>query len=324
MAAFMGRHDDRLDERAGEWVRAGIVSSDQAEAIVRFEHEPERPAGRLTLDAEVASYLGSALALLGGLLVVERRWEQLGLGGRLGLATTIALVGFVAGTWLVRLGESGTVRLGAFLWMVGTAGVAMSVAVVSDQVVDEPGWVLVAVGAVVAGIGGALWGNRARPLQLVTLAAGVVLVLSGVGELVRIPIWVGSAALLVTGGLVAVAGASGRLLPRDLATAIGAASAFVGALSLSEIDRRIGSFVALAVAAMLLAFAIVAHRVVLLVLGLLGTLVATQALLMTTFSGALASMAVAIIGLAVVVGAVLVSLQPDHDVDGSGARPDTA
>lgn len=324
MATFMGRPEDWIDRRAAEWVRAGIVTTDEAEAIVRYEHRPAEREDRLSIGAEVASYLGSVLALMGGAFVVARSWDRLPFVGRAGLAVAIALVGFAAGSWLVRLAEAGAVRLGTFLWAIGTGGAAMLVAVTGDRLVDDAGWVLVAVGLTVLSIGVGLWHNRERPLQFLTAAVGAVLVLSGIGELVEIPTLVGSIVLMAAGGVLALGAGLGWLVPRDLVTAVGAVGAFVGAMSLSEIDDHIGPFVALAVAALLVVHALVARRVPLLVIGVIGTLIATQAVLMTTFSGALASMIVSMIGLAVVVGAVLHSLHPNHHPSRHPNRPPTA
>lgn len=312
MATFMGRPEDWIDRRAEEWVRAGLVTTDEAEAIVRYEHRPTERVERLSIGAEVASYLGSVLALMGGAFVVARSWDRMPFAGRAGLAVAIAFVGLAAGTWLVRIAEAGTVRLGTFLWAVGTGGIAMLVVVTGDRVLDDPGWVLVATGAAVLVLGVGLWRNLERPLQFLTAGVGAVLVLAGIGELVEIPILVGSIVLMAVGGVLALGAGLGWLVPRDLVTAAGAASAFIGAMSLSEIDERVGPFVALAVAALLVAHALVARRTPLLVIGVIGTLIATQAVLMTTFSGALASMIVSLIGLAVVVGAVLHSLHPNH------------
>lgn len=316
MVTFARRRDEWLDEHAAEWVRAGLVAEAEADAIVEYERRTE-PDGSalLSVGAEVAAYLGSVLALMGGAFVIDRRWDELGLAGHLGVAAAVALVGFAAGSWLARLDDVGTTRLGRFLWAVGSGGVAMFVAVAVDRVVDDRGWVLLAAGVAVLAVGLALWRNLERPLQLLTAVVGFVLVLAGIGGLVRIPSWVGSTVLMVVGGLVALFAGLDRLAPRTLATAVGAVGAFVGAMAFGDVNEHVGPLAALAVAALLVVHALVTGRVPLLVVGVIGTLIATQAALMTTFDGAMASMIVALLGLAVVVIAVLVSVRPGRRRD---------
>ena len=86
------RPHDWLDDHAAAWVEHGLVSSGQIDAIREFEHEhaPEPP--RLSLIAELAVYLGSALALMSGAMMVGQAWDSLGLGGQVGLGIAIALL----------------------------------------------------------------------------------------------------------------------------------------------------------------------------------------------------------------------------------------
>lgn len=309
MAAFMGRHDDWLDRHAADWVREGFVSADQAEAIRDFEHHHTEPSARLTIGAEVASYLGSVLALMGGAFVVGRRWDELGYSGRMTLAVAIALVGFAAGAWLLRVGEAGTSRLGGFMWVIGVGGVAMAAALTTDRhVTGDDGWIAVYTGSVVLALGLALWRNRDRPLQFLTAAAGFGVLTGGIGELLDPPTWVFSAVFMTSGVIVAWLALGAGLVPRELAVATGAFAAFVGALALTDVDRHLGPVTGLVVAAALVVTALLERHVPLLVMGVIGTLIATQTLLTTTFDGAIASMIVAIIGLALVLGAVLRTL----------------
>ena len=61
------KHDAWLEHHARDWVGAGLISESQATAISEYEHidEPTEPQ-RLPIVAEVASYLGSVLAIMGG------------------------------------------------------------------------------------------------------------------------------------------------------------------------------------------------------------------------------------------------------------------
>ena len=322
MAAFMGH--DWIDRHTGEWVRAGLVSSDQAEAIRHFEHHTDTAeAERLSVGAEVASYLGSVLALMGGAIMVGRRWDTLGIAGRLGIAAAIAAVGFVAGRWLVRQGESAMTRLGGFMWAIGAGGVALFVGLSIDRWgPSEESWTPIGIGVVLFGVGLALWRNRERPLQFITAGVGFVMAAFGVGELTTPPAWLGGVVFIVVGLLVATPAAIDRVVPRTVAIAAGAAAAFGGAMALSDFNRHLGPFVALAVAAAMIVFALVDRTTVLLVLGVIGTLISTQALLMTTFDGAVSSMIVSVIGLAIVVIAVTRSSR--HHPTNGGPTPHAA
>lgn len=298
---------DRIDRHVDEWVRAGIVSNDQADEIRRFEHRREEmPDERLTIGAEVASYLGSVLALMGGALVVGRRWEELGLAGQLGVAVAIAAVGFAAGWWLIRQGEVAMDRLGGFMWTVGAGGVAFFVGLATDRWgPSDEAWTGVAVGVSLFAVGMLLWQNLERHLQFLTAAVGFAVAAGGLAGIFDVPGWLVGLVLLALGLGVASAAAMGRLAPRLTAIATGGVGAFAGAMSLTDLNRHLGPFAGLAVAGAAIVFALVDRATIILILGVVGSLIATQALLMTTFDGAIASMIVALLGLAIVV-AVLV------------------
>ena len=92
---------------------------------------------------------------------------------RLVIAAAVATVGFVAGTWLMRLGEPATRRLGSFLWVLGTGGVALAAGTMVDAIDPvRDAWMGVAIGLPAAAIGIALWRNTDRPLQLLTARWG--------------------------------------------------------------------------------------------------------------------------------------------------------
>lgn len=289
-----------LDEHAKSWVDAGLLSARQAEAIRDFEHctEPAAPPARLNLVTEVAAYVGSVLALMGGGAAVARSWNQLGFGIRLTVAVALAATGLVAGRWLVRLGEAGARRLGSFLWVIGAGGVAMASAVVAAEVEpSDDGWIVVAAGVPVMLLGLGLWRNLDRPLQLLTAVIGLGLTLGGVGAITGIPSWVGGLVVLALGLIVGELAIAHVLEPRLPAALIGGIGAYVGAMTLSDLDERLGSAVSLVVAVVMMAVALREHLTPLLAIGVLGALIATQALLATTFTGAAASLVVTLLGL---------------------------
>jgi hypothetical protein len=296
-----------LERHAHEWVEAGLISPDQADAIGEFEHLGEHAAPqRLPLIAEVASYLGSVLALMGGAVAVGQRWDDLTVVGRIGIGVAVALVGFVAGTSVMRVGEAGTTRLGSYLWTLGAGGVAMAAAVLVDEVdPNAGGWLPLIAGAAVLPIGLGLWRNLDRPLQFLTAAAGFGSMFGGLAELTDVAVWKGGTALMIAGAVLVVGAALGRLVPHLVVLAVGSSTAYVGAFMLGDYNEHLGPAMALATAAVVVLGAIREGLVPLLVLGVVGSLIATQALLATTFTGAMSSMIVALIGLAIVVIAVL-------------------
>lgn len=299
-------HTTWLERHARSWVEAGLISEDQAVAIAEFEGVRPREPQRLSTAAEVAAYLGSVLAIMGGAVAISGRWEDISLFGRVGIGIAIAVVGFLAGTWLMEVGEAGTSRLGSFLWAVGTGGVAITVGVFVDEVDSSAGgWMPLLIGLPVMAIGLGQWRNLDRPLQFLTAAIGFAMTLSGLAEIADVNIGDLGVVFLTTGVVCAVGSATGHLEPRWFVLATGSSGAYLGSFMLSDYNEHLGPAAAAIVATSLVVFALRERRIPLLVLGVAGALLATQALLATTFSGAAASMVVTMLGLAIVVGAVM-------------------
>jgi hypothetical protein len=304
-------HPDRLERHGPDWVEAGLLSDTQLEAIIQFESDQEGAARRFPVSTEVAVYLGSVLALLGGAVVVRRSWQSIAFAGRLGVAMVIASVGLIAGAWMYRQHEPGADRLGGFLTGVGLGGIALTVGVIVDRIDparEEVVPLAVGLSLLVAGVIG--WQDRDRPVELLVASAGFVVATLAGGSLLDAPPWVGGIWLIAVGGVIAFAGAIDRVTPAFVATAIGGAMAFGGAFMLTDANRHLGPVVALAVALVVVAHAVRASLVALLVLGVVGALIATQALLATTFTGAVSSMVVTLLGLTTVVTAIVRSRRP--------------
>jgi hypothetical protein len=182
------------EEHAHHWVEEGVVSEDQAAAILRLETAAAAapPSGEpeLPLLAELSAYLGSVLALAGGMAVVGRSWDALGPAGRLGIGVLVAAVGFVAAWAVLRLHGAGAQRLGGFLRLIGAGGVALVAGVLAVELgSDSPDVTAIAVGSAVAAVGLGLWRNLDRPLQLVTLVAGLVTFTAGFAAFAGIGPW---------------------------------------------------------------------------------------------------------------------------------------
>lgn len=312
-----------LEGHAQEWVAAGLISDQQADSIRHFEHlDDEQPVvpQRLTIVAEVASYLGSVIAFAGGVAIVGPNWEKLGTVGQLVLAFAIAAVGFSVGSWLVHLGELGTERLGSFLWLIGTGGVAMAAAVIMHEIDPrDEAWEAIVVGVPILGLGLGLWRNLDRPLQLVTAAAGVGVVLGGVGALLEVSMWVAAPAVWVASVAFGTLAGFGRVRPRLVALCTAAVGMMIGSFMFADESERLAAIVAVASAAVIVGYALRDRSWPLVALGLFAFFMATTSMMQTVLHGMLARLVAVLIGLAVV-GFVAMRAQRMGSA-GRGSRP---
>jgi hypothetical protein len=230
------------------WVAEGLVSADQAQAILEHEQaqavisrsdrvakEPTRER-RSPIFVEALGYLGGVLAIAGLTLLVANYWPELSTSIRLGLSLgTALLLGGVGG--LVHEQHDPTLaRLRWFLWTLSSAAAALFTGVLMIDVldVDTP---LLAVGAcsgTVAAINGLLWRWRDRPIQeLLFVGAAIVSAAAFVGGVTN-PGVAGLTAWAL-GALVLVCGLRG-ITPRPLIPhVVGTLAVVVGAfVTLSE------------------------------------------------------------------------------------------
>jgi hypothetical protein len=317
-----------FDEHAQTWVERGLVSAEQVDAIRTFERtsgawqaEQRGPtpdgtpdtalagttAGpRISLVGELAVYLGSVVALMSGTMMVGEGWDSLGLGGRVAIGVAVAALGFVAGARLVRFDDAPTRRLASFMWLIGTGGVALAAATLTDNAeFEDPGWNLVIIGLPVLAIGAAMWRNLNRPLQVLTTAVGFGFCLGGVGALLSTPPWVGGILIWATAVVVGALAVTQRLRPELYVLGVAAVAAMIGALMLTDITELAGSIAATITAAGIVAVGLWRRLVPILVIGVLAFLQSLAGLLMTTLNGALAAMVVALAGLAVVIAVIV-------------------
>ena len=185
--------DTQAPSHLEQWVGAGLISHDQAAAIVAFElarqvpppQVPAVPGGvvpggrahrRTPAVAEALGYVGGVLAVVGVALVVHRAWADLGSGGRLAVSATVALALAGAGLAIDERRSTAMARLRAVLWLGSSAGVALFMVV---GTVDVLGSRAPATGAAAAAIGVALescafrWWDT-RPVQQATFGLAVV------------------------------------------------------------------------------------------------------------------------------------------------------
>jgi hypothetical protein len=291
------------EEFAKRWFDAGLLSAEQRDAVLAFERTTVAVgARRLTLVAEIATYLGAVIAFAGGAAVVAPNWERIGFVGQSMVGLAIAVVGFLAGRLIVRFGEPGADRVGWFLWAVGTGGVALAGAAAVHAAEPRDGsWYPLVIGVVVAVVSGALWRNLDRPLQLVTTGLGAILATVGAAELFDADTWV--LGPVIWSGAVSVGGAAavGRVQPRSEALAMAAVGAMIGSFVLMDANERLAAILAVVTAAGIVAFAMADRSIPLIGIGVLAFFVATTSLMQIVLHGMVQRLAAAAVGLVVVV-----------------------
>jgi hypothetical protein len=292
-----------LDEHVKEWIREGIVTSEQGGKILAAEEAPPVTPRRLSLGAEFAIYLGVVLVVASGGVFVSRIWQDIALGGRVGVGALVAVVGLAGGRLLTRMDEPGTTRLGWFLWFCGTAGVAMTTALLADRIDHGNGpTTMLWAGLLVAATSVALWRNLDRPLQFLSSVAGVVI--SAVAA-VNVLHWHVSA---LTGGLV-LWGASAALAllgatvvrPGLLAVLVGQFGTATGAMAIMTGQQATGLTLGLLAAVAGVAYGVRSHNPLVTGVGVTEFFIMTVRLLTIYLRGPIATLVSFLIGVALVV-----------------------
>lgn len=299
-----------VERHTREWVTAGLISPAQARSLEEFEamhHRAEAvPAPtRLGPVAEAGAFIGTVLALIGGGIGLGPQWGEMSLVLRLAVAAAIAVVGLVGGRWLTDMDEPGAQRLGGFLWVLAAGGVALAGGTIMNEIRPDSPWMAIAIGLPVAVLGGALWRNLERPLQLVTFAGGLSATVGGILALGDVTPWQAGAPVWATGAAWWIATRRVTIRPLVIARALGAIAMVGGAFMFADVAVTLGASLALATAAMVVVLALREQHTLVLVVGLIGALEAVQALVQSTFHGPVGGAFVALTGLAMVVVIVL-------------------
>ena len=169
-------------DKTSNWVKAGLISSDQAEAITTFEAGPVVPSnaspgiyeGELSPLAEALAYLAMIFTVASGASLVMHSFRE-DLPRTLALALA-AIVGLALGQRLIRMGGHSWDRIGGVLSAFGTLCATGLVGFVLTKYAEVRG----AHVALIAGIflfllSVALWQNRDRFFQFVTAVGGFYL-----------------------------------------------------------------------------------------------------------------------------------------------------
>lgn len=286
------RHTDPTDvlDRA---VRRGIITDTQAQAIralgVEEERAPTPPArrtgpgaappvravplpvragGRIPLLAEALGYVGAVLAVAGGSIAVQREWERMPAGARLGLLGGLAVLFLAGGAWIRPGAEPALRRLTALLWFLSLAAVAGFALVLFLPTLGMSGRDAGLWTSVVAFVDAAvLWSLRREALQLLGVSlSAVALAVAGMAAVdVLTPTWGGAAVWAIGAGLVAGAW-SRRLRPADAALAYGIVFALF-APSLISPEHSWGLLLGVLTAVVVMGAGVWLHRTAMLVLG---------------------------------------------------------
>jgi hypothetical protein len=229
-------------------VSRGLLSRDLADAIISAEraHEPSPPPPRESARpvpalAEAIGYVGAILVMVGMVVLVAQVWEDLETWSRLAIVGAVAVLLFVVGL-LLRDEENLVIwRLRSFVWLLAAGALAGFTGLLT---VDALSWegeaVAIAIGAVTAPFGAALWQLKDRPAQHLTTFAGLLVMAGGVMawlDVVDPSVSVGVSVLAI-GAAWLTLGLLDRLPPQLVAVALGTLATLVGpAITAGEWDK---------------------------------------------------------------------------------------
>ena len=256
----------RLAEDVARWRAAGLLSDQQAAAILAHEGAARvgapaaaaERARRVPAVAEALGYLGGLLAIIGLVLLVGQYWADMATPTRLALSGGGALVLTAAGALVREHEDPALARFRWFVWLAATAATGLFGGIIGADVFgsDHRPTILLAVAIAVTLHSGLLWWGHERPLQQLTFLGGLVvtpsaLVAEFAGEgAVGLTVWVVGACLLLL--------ALKRRTPLALLTeAVGAVALLAGAVGTAGAWQAFGLLFAVASAFLLLAIAAV-------------------------------------------------------------------
>ncbi len=298
-------------------MEAGLITPEQAAALARFEARrsaeglPQNPAAApsagLPLLAEALAYLGIVLVTASGTLVVVRFWRDLHLGGQLGVAAVVAALGLASGAVLGRTADAGARRLGSFLSLCGTAGVAIGAGVVATDLGDhDAGATALGIGLAVLLISLLLWRNRDRLLSFLSSLAGAAAALAGLQDVLGLHPTPAEVGWAVWGTGVVLAGLGGWhvLRPPLASLLVGVLGALGGALAVADRYDALGAALGLTTAVVALTGGLAGREPLLAAVGVAGFLVFLARTLAIYVHGTASALVVLCVGVALVVYAI--------------------
>jgi hypothetical protein len=307
-----GRAIRELEQRVRLWREAGLLSDEQATAIVSFETEQGRggidPMPRRTMIAEAVGYVGAALAIGAIGLLLGELWPDLVTGGRLAMVGMLTVLLFGAGAGLRRTERGPIRRLTSVLLTGGVLGVGWLTYVVATDVIDwREARVALAIGVATFVVALPLYLLRPRPLPQLTVLATVLLATIAALSLPALapdPTWYGLTVAAI-GVAWMLLGIGGWFRPRVFAETLGAGVAVLGMQSGSMEQRTLMLSLGVALAAGLVALAITSDRAHHLFVGAVGLFLFIPQLVFELFGDAIGAPATLfVIGLLLVLLAV--------------------
>src|SRR5207248_854587 len=143
--------------------------------------EDQEEAERFSLLSEALGYVGAALVLGAGLVVLARAWRDLGTAGKLSVLGAVAIGLASAARWAEWTTGNAGRRLAAVLWTMSTGALAAFSGVVARDAMglSDPASV-VGIGLGWSAFALFLRLRRPNPLQSLTLGCGLLVLASGV------------------------------------------------------------------------------------------------------------------------------------------------
>lgn len=300
----------RLRHDLDRWIEAGLISSDEAEAIASFETAESVPG--LGFLAEGLGYVGAALAVGAGFLIAQNIWEDLSTAGRLSMIAALAVAMFGAG-WALRTRPVPALqRLTDVLWVGATAATGAFAGLFGADViglVDEA--IGVAVGLTSTVVGGVLWILRRRSLELIALAVGLLITVMSATTMIfggdLSPVIFGSI-IWGIGAAFFAAGHFDRIAPVATAMVVGAVGIGFGSQVLSAEGDILGAAFAVVTAGALMVYAVRQRDDLMLAIGGIMVLIFVPQLIFAVFGDSLgAPVALFLTGGALVVIAIAIT-----------------
>lgn len=317
------------DAAVRQLVLDGVLSDEQAEAVVAALHAATPSPVRRGWWIEVLGYVGGGLMLAGATALVGLSWDELSPTGQVSLLALVALV--LAGTGVVIGGGPGGLRrladpsaavrrrIVGVLFALASAISALAVGVAVD---NRPGVLAPVIGLIVAVAGYAVVRTAVGLLAVGVFAAYAVA--AGLSELTSSDV-VQAAGLVALGGLGMALTLVGALVPRPLGIGVAAAIALIGAQQpVGNPSNDVWAYLlTTAVALGCLALYRQERSLLLLIAGVLGLTVAVPEMVWDITGGAGGAAAILLVtgavllaasGLALRLGGPLAQRKPAHPV----------
>ena len=291
-----------LREQLDRWTASGLIDAAQASRIESAElaRIAATPHRRLPLVAEVLGYVGAAIAITAAGIVIHQFFRHVPPSAQLAFAAVVA-VGLTAAGAAMRTGdEPAFARLRSVLWLLGSAGAAAFVAVLSRSYLHQSDSTaaLLAEGTWLAFAIPMWWRTRSVVQHLAVFAGAAALAETSVD---RVHPSVGTfgigLVLWIVAALWGIAVYRGYLVPRTAGLLVSGIGALIGAIIAMD-EAAAGQVLALVTVAGLLSAGILARRVLLIAIGAVGILYVVPDAASRYLPGSVAApLAVAVVGL---------------------------